>query len=85
MADYVAKNGIRYDDYNDAYTIVVCLQRDDEGTGIYNAVGSTVKEYESGDHVAAEQYAYSLLDQISDQASEVVVVSTHKSLFDAFF
>ncbi|KAB8035789.1 hypothetical protein GCL60_16300 [Silvanigrella paludirubra] len=88
MTDFISKNGIYYNDFNDEFNYIVYIEEttsfNDSGEpGEWNARIETIKVFDPSQEEEALKYAERLnLNVIEFPKGSRVSISTHKSMFN---
>lgn len=88
MTDFVSTDGIHFDDFNDEFNFIVCVEEpilhDEEGeAGAWAAKKETIKVFNPDQKNDAENYALRLVKNLSEfKNGSKISLSTHKNLFD---
>ncbi len=88
MADFISSEGIHYNDSNDEFNFIVCVEEasnyDVDGeAGILSAKKETIKIFNPDQFEDAEDYALRLVKSLPEfTKGSLVSLSTHKKLFD---
>jgi hypothetical protein len=87
MTDFMSNNSIHYNDFNDEYNFLVCVEQatvfDEGNASAWSANPNSLKIFERDQKNEAEIYAFKLAHNLSEfPKGSYVSLSAHKDLFD---